>query len=59
LAWWTVRSEDVPDDPQERIDWLFEWWERIDTWIDERRDPSHPSHPLDPLRGQGTAEPRR
>ena len=48
LSWWTVRSEDVPTDPQERIDWLFEWWELIDTWIDERRDPDHPSRPIVP-----------
>ena len=46
LAWWTVRAEDVPRDPDERIDWLFEWWELIDTWIEERRDPTRPSRPL-------------
>ena len=48
LAWWTVRAEDIPSDPEERIDWLFEWWELIDTWIDERRDPGRPSRPLVP-----------
>lgn len=56
LAWWTVRSEDVPTDPQERVDWLFEWWERIDTWIDERRDPAHPSRPALSDHGHGPAE---
>lgn len=28
------------------MDWLFDWWERIDGWIDERRDPEHPAVPV-------------
>jgi hypothetical protein len=45
LTWWTVRHEDIPTDPNERVLWLYEWWERIDDWIEERRDPAHPSAP--------------
>ena len=37
--------EDIPTDPNERVVWLYEWWERIDDWIEERRDPAHPSEP--------------
>ena len=30
----------VPADREERIDWLFHWWERIDDWIETNRvDP--------------------
>ena len=35
--YWRIAPEDVPRDRDRLIDWLFEWWERIDTWIDERR----------------------
>ena len=34
---WAVPAEDVPDDPVVRIDWLYDWWECMDTWICERR----------------------
>ncbi len=46
LTYWTVRHDEVPRDPDERMDWLFDWWERIDGWIDERRDPEHPAVPV-------------
>jgi 1-acyl-sn-glycerol-3-phosphate acyltransferase len=39
---WTVPHEDVPVDPGARLDWLNDWWERIDTWIEQapaRRQP--------------------
>ncbi|MEV7011372.1 1-acyl-sn-glycerol-3-phosphate acyltransferase [Streptosporangium sp. NPDC051022] len=35
--WWRVRAEDIPDDREARIDWLYDQWERIDTWIAENR----------------------
>jgi len=61
LTWWTVRREDIPVDPQERVRWLFEWWERIDLWIEERRDPAFPSRPVlgpgDPGSEGAVAEP--
>lgn len=46
LTWWRVRREDIPEDLAERTVWLFEWWEVIDTWIEERRDPDRPATPL-------------
>jgi 1-acyl-sn-glycerol-3-phosphate acyltransferase len=47
MRWWRVPREDVPEGRDERIDWLFSWWERIDDWIDEHR-------PVDlPPRGWG------
>lgn len=38
--WWRVPAEDVPEDREEQIDWLFAWWGRMDRWIAERR-PVH------------------
>jgi acyltransferase-like protein len=37
--YWRVPPGEVPRERDELIDWLFEWWERIDTWIEERRSP--------------------
>lgn len=32
---WTVAAEDVPDDPDDRVEWLYDWWERLDGWLDD------------------------
>ena len=37
LRWWRVPRHEVPQGEQDRIDWLFTWWERIDAWVDEYR----------------------
>ncbi|RYU10371.1 1-acyl-sn-glycerol-3-phosphate acyltransferase [Nocardioides iriomotensis] len=37
MRWWRVPRAEIPAGREERIDWLFSWWERIDDWIDEHR----------------------
>lgn len=37
MQWWQVPRAEIPEDRDERIDWLFGWWERIDLWIDQNR----------------------
>ena len=37
MRWWQVPREEIPAGRDERIEWLFDWWERIDTWIEENR----------------------
>lgn len=37
MRWWQVQRSEIPAGREERIDWLFEWWERIDAWIEENR----------------------
>jgi len=32
---WRVPRADVPDDHAGRVDWLFDWWQRMDDWLDE------------------------
>ena len=39
MRWWAVPRSEVPDSREERIEWLFAWWERIDEWIEENREP--------------------
>ena len=37
MRWWRVAREEIPAEREERIDWLFHWWERIDDWIEDNR----------------------
>jgi 1-acyl-sn-glycerol-3-phosphate acyltransferase len=37
MRWWRVPRSEIPPDRDGRIDWLFDWWERIDEWIDDNR----------------------
>jgi hypothetical protein len=30
---WLVPSDEIPSDPGEQVDWLYDWWKRIDDWI--------------------------
>jgi 1-acyl-sn-glycerol-3-phosphate acyltransferase len=37
MRWWQVPHDEIPTTREDRIDWLFDWWERIDTWVAENR----------------------
>lgn len=37
MGWWRIPREEIPEGREERIVWLFEWWARVDTWIDEHK----------------------
>ena len=37
MRWWQVPREEIPDGREERIEWLFGWWERIDEWVEANR----------------------
>ncbi|HEX5542569.1 MAG TPA: 1-acyl-sn-glycerol-3-phosphate acyltransferase [Micromonospora sp.] len=34
MRFWSVPPEEVPVGRQERIQWLYDWWARIDEWIE-------------------------
>jgi hypothetical protein len=34
--YWRISPADVPHDRDDVIEWLYQWWERIDHWIEER-----------------------
>jgi 1-acyl-sn-glycerol-3-phosphate acyltransferase len=38
MRWWSVEPAEIPAGRAERVDWLYEWWSRIDNWI-ERHGP--------------------
>ena len=46
MRWWQVSREDIPAGRDERIDWLYDWWARIDAWIDEHRPVDLPRRQL-------------
>jgi hypothetical protein len=33
MRWWVVPAAEVPRGEDAQIEWLYEWWERIDAWI--------------------------
>ena len=37
MRWWQVPRSEIPEGREARIDWLFGWWEQIDTWIEQNR----------------------
>ncbi|HEX5596419.1 MAG TPA: 1-acyl-sn-glycerol-3-phosphate acyltransferase [Micromonosporaceae bacterium] len=37
MRFWSVPPEEVPVGRRERIDWLYDWWARIDEWIEANR----------------------
>jgi 1-acyl-sn-glycerol-3-phosphate acyltransferase len=37
MRFWSVPPEEVPVGEAERIAWLYDWWRRIDEWIEQHR----------------------
>jgi 1-acyl-sn-glycerol-3-phosphate acyltransferase len=46
MRWWRIPREEIPEDREGRIDWLFSQWEQIDRWIDEHRPSDLPPRHL-------------
>jgi 1-acyl-sn-glycerol-3-phosphate acyltransferase len=53
--WWRVPVGEVPRsaDHEAQVQWLFQWWERIDTWISQNR----PDDAADPALAYRTQPP--
>ena len=43
MRWWQIPRSEIPAGRDERIEWLFGWWERIDAWIAENRPVELPT----------------
>jgi 1-acyl-sn-glycerol-3-phosphate acyltransferase len=50
MRWWRVERSEIPTDRDDRIEWLFAWWERIDAWIVENRPRDLPLERRTPKR---------
>ncbi|MBT8494671.1 MAG: hypothetical protein KJO07_16570, partial [Deltaproteobacteria bacterium] len=35
---WRVSADEVPEDPEEQIEWLHGWWKHMDRWVAEHQD---------------------
>jgi 1-acyl-sn-glycerol-3-phosphate acyltransferase len=42
--YWRIPAAEVPHEQEALIPWLFDWWKRIDKWIEEHA-PGTPRHP--------------
>jgi 1-acyl-sn-glycerol-3-phosphate acyltransferase len=34
MRWWRVPADEVPAGKDARVEWLYQWWSRIDGWVD-------------------------
>ena len=48
MGWWRIPREEIPADREDRIEWLFEWWSRVDKWVDEHRPVDLPASQVQP-----------
>jgi hypothetical protein len=37
--YWRIPADDVPREKDALIEWLYEWWDRIDQWINDKIEP--------------------
>jgi 1-acyl-sn-glycerol-3-phosphate acyltransferase len=37
MQWWLEPRSEIPAAEDERIDWLYRWWSRVDKWIADNR----------------------
>ncbi|QSB15739.1 1-acyl-sn-glycerol-3-phosphate acyltransferase [Natronosporangium hydrolyticum] len=42
MKFWSVPPDEVPVDRQARIDWLYDWWRRIDEWVGSHQPVPEP-----------------
>ncbi|MFI5494663.1 1-acyl-sn-glycerol-3-phosphate acyltransferase [Actinoplanes sp. NPDC051859] len=42
MRFWSVPPEEIPTGDKDRTAWLYDWWARIDTWIDDHGPQPHP-----------------
>lgn len=43
--WWQVAAPTIPEGHEEVTEWLYDWWDRIDEWVDRERARGLPSPP--------------
>ena len=42
MRFWSVPPEEVPPGEEERVAWLYDWWARIDAWVEENKPRNRP-----------------
>lgn len=49
MAWWRVPRAEIPSGREAQIDWLYDWWARMDEWVETHRPVD--LHPQSGIRG--------
>lgn len=49
VGWWRVPRSDIPTGREEQIEWLYDWWATMDTWVEANRPAD--LHPQAGIRG--------
>jgi hypothetical protein len=44
---WRVSAAERPDGPDEQVEWLYDWWKRIDEWVGSEGEENTRHNPLD------------
>ena len=42
MKFWSVPPAEIPAGEEERVAWLYDWWARIDSWIEEHHPAFRP-----------------
>lgn len=42
MGWWRVSRDEIPTGREDQINWLFDWWQRIDDWVDQHKPEELP-----------------
>ncbi|MDP8955657.1 MAG: 1-acyl-sn-glycerol-3-phosphate acyltransferase [Actinomycetota bacterium] len=48
VRYWRVQCTDIPAGAEAQNDWLYDWWGRVDRWIEEQRPPERAQAPASP-----------
>ena len=48
VRYWRLPFTEIPAGSEAQNDWLYEWWGRVDRWIEEHRVPARAQTPASP-----------
>ena len=48
VKYWRIQTAEIPSGADERNDWLYDWWERVDEWIGLHRPADSAQAPASP-----------
>jgi 1-acyl-sn-glycerol-3-phosphate acyltransferase len=44
---WLAPAAERPNDPHEQVEWLYDWWKRLDAWVEAQGEESPVSVPTE------------
>jgi hypothetical protein len=50
--YWRIPAAEVPHEEAQLIEWLYEWWDRIDDWIEGHKTPEFIGRELSTLKDE-------